>query len=87
MRFKNRNDETVSMVENLGVILSLSAIFVQIWILMSGVESYLKGDYSRLAPSLFMSAVAWSCCLLTALTTSLMPFLSKLKGDKCNEKT
>lgn len=71
MKFKNRNDETAAMVENACLILSLGAIFVQIWALMSGVESYLGGKHHLLIGSLVLSALCLGCCALTAVTTLL----------------
>jgi FtsH-binding integral membrane protein len=80
MRFKNHNDETVQMVENLCLILSLGAIFIQIWTLMSAMESYLEGNYDHLGPTLVLSGIALACCALTAWTTTFD--FSRSKQDK-----
>ncbi len=80
MKFRNRNDETVQMVENICLILSLGAIFVQIWALMSGVESYLEGKHKYLIASLILSALCLACSALTAFTTTLQ--LSNLKNSR-----
>lgn len=58
------------MIENVCLILSLGAIFVQIWVLMSAVESYLEGETSHLLGAGVLSGIALLCCGLTALTTT-----------------
>jgi len=80
MRFKNRNTENVQMVETLCLMLSLGAIFFQIWVLMWAVESYLAGRTTYLGSALMLSGLALACCLLTAWTTTLEPFKRKKTG-------
>lgn len=66
------------MVENLCLILSLGAIFIQIWTLISAMESYLEGNFSHLGPTLALSGIAFACCILTAWTTTF-DFSRKLR--------
>ena len=80
MKYKNRNNETTAMVESVCLILSLGAIFVQIWALMSGVESYLGGKQLLLIGSLVLSALCLGCCALTAMTTTLYPGSQRKKS-------
>ncbi len=71
MKFRNRHAENAQMIENVCLILSLGAIFVQIWILFSAMESYLEGETSHLIGALALSGMALLCCGLTAFTTTL----------------
>lgn len=71
MKFKNRHAENAQMVENVCLILSLGAIFTQIWVLVSAMESYLEGKTSHLLGALALSGIALLCCALTAATTTL----------------
>lgn len=70
MKFKNRHAENAQMIENVCLILSLGAIFVQIWVLFSAMESYLAGKTSYLVGALVLSGIALLCCGLTAMTTT-----------------
>lgn len=72
MRFKDRTAEKVQMVETLCLILSLGAIFIQIWILASSMESYLRGGPAHLGAAVIMSGIGLACCALAAFTT-IMP--------------
>jgi len=69
MRFGSRQIETNQMIGNVCLILSLGAIFIQIWILMSATESYLEGKTDYILGALILSGLALACCTLTAATT------------------
>lgn len=86
MRFKNRAEETSQMVGNLCLFVSLGALFIQIWTLMSAVESYLRGDYQHLGPALILSLIALACCGLSAWTT-LFDFSHKPKQKECGKES
>lgn len=70
MKFKNRQTENAQMIENVCLILSLGAIFIQIWILFSAMESHLEGESSHLMGAAVLSGIALLCCGLTAFTTT-----------------
>lgn len=75
MRFKNRNAEVSATVVNVCVILSLGAIFLQIWILIAETNFVLgEGGAEYRWAGLGLSALALACCALTAWTTTLPPF-------------
>ena len=71
MKFRDRHDENAQMVENVCLILSLGAIFTQIWILFSAMESYLEGKTSHLIGAIILSGIALLCCGFMAFTTAL----------------
>lgn len=71
MRFKDRNAEMMQSVENLCLILSLGAIFIQIWVLISAVDSYLAAKWHFLGAAMVLSGICLACCVLTAWTTTL----------------
>jgi len=59
MRFSNKKEDFSHMVETVGLITSLGAVFLQVWVLLSGIESYLSGKYENLLPSVILSGVAF----------------------------
>ncbi len=87
MRFKNRTEETSQMVGNLCLLLSLGALFIQIWTLMSAVESYLRGEYRHLGPALILSLLALACCALSAWTTTFDFSQNNKDGQRSAENT
>ena len=70
MRFRDVKSQTIEMVETVCLILTLGAIFLQIWIFLSSIESFLQGEYNRLWASVALSGLALLCCGLTAWTTT-----------------
>lgn len=75
MRFKNRDAEVSATVVNVCMILSLGAIFLQIWILIAETNVVLGGGGAEFRwAGLGLSALALACCALTAWTTTLPPF-------------
>lgn len=79
MRFKDQKSETAQMISNVCLILSLGAIFLQIWVLLSSVETFLEGNFEHLGAALLLSGIALLCCALTAFTTTFGIFQSKGK--------
>jgi len=71
MRFRDRKAETVRMASNVCVMISLAAVFTQIWTMISGVESFLQGDYQTLFASLVLSGIALALCGFSAWVTTL----------------
>ena len=86
MKFKNRSEETSLMVGNLCLLLSLGALFIQIWTLMSAVESYLRGDYQHLGPAVILSLMALACCALSAWTTTFDFSYKNKNGERSAER-
>ena len=74
MRFINRKNETAQTVAILLMILSLGAILLQIWILMSLAEAFLSGHAGRMGPWVILSGVGFLVCALTAWTTTFTYF-------------
>ena len=71
MRFANKKEEFISIVETVALIISLGAIFLQIWILISGLESYFKGKHENLLPSVILSGLAFAACGVGVMLTNL----------------
>lgn len=71
MRFKDKKQEVADMVENVCLILSSGAVFLQIWILSSTIETWFEGTTHGLIASVILSGIALLTCLLTAWTTTL----------------
>ena len=71
MRFSNKREEFVGMVETVALTLSLGAVFLQIWILLTAVEAYLNGDFKNLLPSVLLSALAFMACGLSVYLTKI----------------
>jgi len=77
VKFKNRRSETPHIIFNVCLSLALGAIFLQIWILISSLESLLQGKYDTLWASALLSGAAVLCCALTAWTTTINFFKTK----------
>lgn len=88
MLFKDREAEQMELREVLGLFLSLGAIFLQIWVLTSAMHSLLSQEPKHLMAALFLSAGAFCCCALTALTTmpSFLRFLTRNKTHQFPKK-
>lgn len=71
MRFANKKEDFVNTVETLALIVSLGAVFLQIWVLISSIESYFKGNYANLLPSVFLSGLAFIACGIGVLLTNI----------------
>ena len=84
MKFRDARTETIRSVEFVCLLLSLAAIFFQIWILSSSWESFFQGQTQRLVPAVIFSFIAFMVCALTAWTTGM----SFMKGmDEGRTKT
>ena len=70
MRFSNKKEDFIHMVETVGLIISLGAIFLQIWVLISGIEAYFKAKYTNLLPSVILSGLAFMACGIGVLLTN-----------------
>ncbi|MCB9771556.1 MAG: hypothetical protein H6754_03315 [Candidatus Omnitrophica bacterium] len=71
MRFQNKKEEFAATVETVCLILSLGAVFLQIWVLISAIEAYLQGKYANLLPAVILSGIAFAGCGMSALLTRI----------------
>lgn len=71
MRFLNKKEDFVRTVETVALIISLGAVFLQIWILLSGIETYFKGNYANLLPSVLLSGLAFIACGVSVLLINM----------------
>lgn len=71
MKFVNRKENFRRMIEVLALLISFGAIFLQIWILLSSIESYLSGKYENLLPSVVLSALGLLACGLAVGLTKV----------------
>ncbi|MDE2026920.1 MAG: hypothetical protein KGJ11_00085 [Candidatus Omnitrophica bacterium] len=71
VKFRNIRSENKNSVEMICLLLSLSAIFFQIWILATSWESFLQGQVQRLLPGVIFSFLGLLVCGLTAWTTGM----------------
>ncbi len=74
MRFADKREDFVRSVETVALLLSVGAVFLQIWVLISALEAYFKGDYEHLGYSVILSALALAACSVSVFLTKL-PFL------------
>lgn len=80
MKFRDVRTETRSTVELVCLILSLGAIFFQIWILFSSWEAFFEGKIHRILPAVILSFIFFSVCALTAWTTGMSFIKGKDEG-------
>ena len=71
MKFRDVRAETRKGIEIVCLLLSLAAIFFQIWTLATSLESHFQGHDQRLLASVMLSFIAFSVCALTAWTTGM----------------
>lgn len=76
MRFRDKKEEFNRTVESICLLVSLGAIFFQIWVLISAIEASFKGNHEVLFPSMIVSGLAF----LAAGACALLPNMSFLKG-------
>ncbi len=71
MRFANKKEDFVRTVEGVALLISLGAVFLQIWVLISALEAYFQGKLEHLFPSVILSGVALSACGFSIFLTKL----------------
>lgn len=71
MRFENKQEQFIQTIEWVALITSLGAIFLQIWVLITGVEAYLRGRDAILFPSMLLSGLALLACGVSVALTNL----------------
>ena len=80
MRFSNKKEDFANTVETVALMISLGAIFLQIWVLISGIETYFKGNYANLFPSVILSGVAFVACIISVFLTNLNFYKGMTEG-------
>ncbi len=71
MRFSNKKEDFFHTMETVALLISLGAIFLQIWVLISGIESYFKGKFNNLLPSVILSGLAFMSCGVSVFLTNI----------------
>ncbi len=69
MRFADKRQEFIRSVESVALLISLGAVFLQIWVLISALEAYFQGKFEHLGPSVILSALALAACGLSVFLT------------------
>ena len=77
MKFSDKREEFVYTIETVCLFICLGAIFFQIWILLSAIESSFKGNLKLLLPSMILSGLAFITCGVSILLTN-MDFLKEM---------
>jgi len=80
MKFSNKKEDFAQMTETTALIISLGAIFFQIWVLFSAVEFYFKSQYGNLLPTVILSGIAFAACGLGVLLTRIDFFKGAIEG-------
>lgn len=71
MKFVNKREDITSTIETVALLISLGAIFLQIWVLISAIETFLKGNFSQLFPSVILSGLAFLACGFSVFLTNI----------------
>ena len=71
MKFSDKREEFIHTIETVCLFISLGAIFFQIWILLSAIESSFKGNFTSLLPSMILSGLAFITCGVSVLLTNM----------------
>jgi hypothetical protein len=80
MKFRNASEETQRGIETVGLILSLGAIFFQIWVLATSLEAHLAGHDHRLLAYTIFSFISFLVCALSAWSTGLQIMKGSQEG-------
>lgn len=80
MRFANKKEEFVKMIETVALMISFGAIFLQIWVLITGLESYFQGKHDNLLPGVILSGMALAACGFGVLLTRVNFFKGMTEG-------
>ena len=62
MKFTDKKEEFIYTIESVCLFISLGGVFFQIWILISGIEAYLRGNYAVLFPMMILSGLVFLSC-------------------------
>lgn len=73
MRFANKREDFIRTVETVGLVISLGAVFFQIWVLISALEASFNGKFSNLFPSVILSGLALLASFSSILLTKVKP--------------
>lgn len=71
MKFANKQEDITRTLEMVALLISLGAIFLQIWVLISAIETYFKGNFSHLLPSVILSGLAFLACGFSVYLTNV----------------
>lgn len=80
MRFSDKREEFANTIEIVGLLVSLGAVFLQIWVLITAIEFSFKGVYSNLFPSVILSGLAFVACGFSVFLTNLHSFNGLMQG-------
>lgn len=80
MRFPNKKQEFHNMLEFICLILSMGAVFLQIWILIAGIQAYFEGRFENILPAVILSGAAFLLCGVSALLTGVDPMSGITQG-------
>lgn len=80
MRFSNKRENFAQTTETMALIISLGAIFFQIWVLFSAIESFFRGQYTNLLPSVILSALAFLAAGVAVILTNINSFKGATEG-------
>ena len=80
MRFKNKIQEFHDSIEFVCLIVSLGAIFLQIWLVISAIQAYFEQKWDNLLPAVILSGMAFVACGISALLTGINPMKGITEG-------
>ena len=71
MRFANKGEDFTRTVEGVALLISLGAVFLQIWVLISSLEAYFQCKFAHLFPSVVLSGLALTACGFSIYLTKI----------------
>ena len=83
MKFSDKREDFYRMVEFVCLLVCLGAVFFQIWLLLSIIETSSQQHHQLLLPSVVLSGLAFLGCGLSVLLTSV-DFLKGLTEGRSN---
>ena len=84
MKFSDKREEFIQMIETVCLFICLGAIFFQIWILFLVIESSFKGNFKSLLPGMILSGLAFITCGVSVLLTNMNFLIKEKESDDKN---
>ena len=70
MKFVNKKEDITQTIETVALLISLGAIFLQIWVLISTIETCFRGNLTNILPSVILSGLAFGACVFSVFLTN-----------------
>jgi hypothetical protein len=71
MRFADKKHEFRRTIEMVCLFMSLGAVFLQIWVLVTAIDAYFKNNFHIIVPLVILSGLSFLICGLSFYLTDV----------------